>query len=188
MSRAMPQPIVCIRPGRPSDAAAIAHVHVESWRSAYAGILPDAMLLRMSAGGEARNWAAQLGRRRSADGIFVADLASHGVIGFGSCGPARPTALPHAGEVFTLYVAPDHQERGVGRALLTRLAQGLMDRGMASALVWVLSRNPARFFYEAMGGRRIAEKQERLWNGTFGQTAYGWEDLRLIRGRRAGEV
>jgi len=176
-------PIVCIRPGRPADAASIAGVYVESWRSAYAALLPDAMLVRMSAANHTRDWAGQLARKRSADGIFVADLASHGVIGFGSCGPARPTSLPHAGEIFTLYVAPEHQERGVGRALLLRLAEGLMDRGMGSALVWVLSRNPSRFFYEAMGGRKIADKQERLWNGTFRQTAYGWEDLRLIRAR-----
>ena len=45
----------------------------------------------------------------------------------------------------------------------------------------MLSQNPARFFYEAMGGRRIAGKQERLWNTTLPQTAYGWDDLRLLR-------
>lgn len=180
-------PIVSIRPGRPADAAAIARVYVESWRSAYAGLLPDSMLVRMSTSAQTRDWASQLGRRRVAEGIFVADLASHGVIGFGSCGPARPTPLPHAGEIFTLYVAPEHQEHGVGRALLLRLADGLMDRGMGSALVWVLSRNPSRFFYEAMGGRCVAEKRERLWNATLGQTAYGWDDLRMIRAQRVGD-
>ncbi|MFO1113445.1 MAG: GNAT family N-acetyltransferase [Rhodospirillales bacterium] len=87
--------------------------------------------------------------------------------------------------MFTLYVAPEHQERG-SAAPLFRLFDGLTDRGLDSAIVWVLAQNPARFFYEAMGGRRIAAKQERLWNTILPQVAYGWDDLRLIQSRGDG--
>jgi|APTNR8051073442_1049403.scaffolds.fasta_scaffold03575_8 ribosomal protein S18 acetylase RimI-like enzyme len=173
-------PIVRIRPARSADAEAIASVHVDAWRSAYAGLIPNAVLVRMSEGAQARDWAQQLARRRLADSILVADLAGWGVIGFGSCGPARRSVLTHAGEIYTLYVLPEHQDRGIGRALLLGLFDGLIDRGLFSALVWVLAQNPSRFFYEAMGGRRIGEKQERLWNTLLPQTAYGWDDLRLL--------
>ncbi|MBK8175413.1 MAG: GNAT family N-acetyltransferase [Rhodospirillales bacterium] len=174
-------PIVRIRPGRPADADRIAEVYVESWRSAYAGMIPNAVLVRLSAGAQAREWAQQLSRRKLADSILVADLTGHGVIGFGSCGAARASHLPHGGEIYTLYVAPGHQDRGIGRALLTRMFDVLIDRGLNSVVAWVLAQNPSRFFYEAMGGRRIAEKQERLWNTILPQTAYGWDDLRLLR-------
>ncbi len=33
---------------------------------------------------------------------MVAEDASAGVVGFGSCGPARGTSLPYRGEVYTL--------------------------------------------------------------------------------------
>ena len=79
-------PIVRIRPGRPSDADAIAHVYIEAWRSAYAGLVPNAVLVRMSVGMQAREWAQQLSRRKLADSVLVADLSGHGIIGFGSCG------------------------------------------------------------------------------------------------------
>ncbi len=174
-------PIVRIRPGSPADAEAIARVYVKSWRSAYAGLIPNAVLIRMSATAQAREWSQQLSRRNRADSVLVADLRGAGIVGFGSCGAARSSLLPHAGEIFTLYVLPEHQERGIGRALLFRLFDGLIDRGLNSAIIWVLSQNPARFFYEAMGGRRIAGKEERLWNTTLPQTAYGWDDLRLLR-------
>ena len=177
-------PIVRIRPGRPVDAQAIAYVYVEAWRSAYAGILPNTALVRMSPSSQARDWSQQLARRRLADSILVADLAGFGIIGFGSCGAARQSVLALAGEIFTLYVAPEHQERGVGRALLFRLFDALIDRGLNSAVVWVLAQNPARFFYEAMGARRVAEKKERLWNTVLPQAAYGWDDLRLVRTQR----
>src|SRR5512144_750293 len=179
-------PIVRIRPGRPADAEAIAHVYTEAWRSAYAGLVPNAVLVRTPAPAQPRERAHQLSRRKLADSILVADLSGHGIIGFGSCGAARRTLLAHAGEIYTLYVAPEHQEHGVGRALLLSLFDALIDRGMNSAVVWVLAQNPARFFYEAMGGRRIAEKQERLWNTLLPQAAYGWDDLRLVRAQRQG--
>jgi ribosomal protein S18 acetylase RimI-like enzyme len=177
-------PIVRIRPGRPPDADAIAHVYIEAWRSAYAGLVPNAVLVRMSVGVQAREWAQQLSRRKLVDSVLVADLSGHGIIGFGSCGSARHTILSHAGEIYTLYVSPEHHDRGVGCALLLSLFDALIDRGLNSAVVWVLAQNPARFFYEAMGGRRVAEKKERLWNTVLPQAAYGWDDLRLVRAQR----
>ncbi|MCG8509732.1 MAG: hypothetical protein MI741_10945, partial [Rhodospirillales bacterium] len=50
--------------------------------------------------------------------------------------------------------------------------------GMQSAVIWVLSRNPTRFFYEKMGGKRLAEREEALWGTMLPETAYGWTDLR----------
>jgi ribosomal protein S18 acetylase RimI-like enzyme len=180
-------PIVRIRPGRTADAQGIARVYVDAWRSAYAGIIPNSVLVRMSEQAQTLQWSQQLARRSGGETVVVAELAGHGVIGFGSCGDGRHAALPQAGEIYTLYVAPEHQERGVGRAVLLQLFEALVDRGHNSAMVWVLALNPARFFYEAMGGRRIAEKRERLWNALLPQVAYGWDDLRLVRTQLSGE-
>ena len=41
--------MITVRRARPSDAGAIAAVHVAAWRSAYPGILPDGYLARLSA-------------------------------------------------------------------------------------------------------------------------------------------
>ncbi len=175
---------VRIRPARPADAEGIAAVHVEAWRSAYPGLVPSNVLLRLSRRAQAREWTAQLSRRSFAEWVVVAELANGTVIGFGSCGEARVTGLPQAGEIYTLYVSPEHQDQGVGGAMLLRLFEMLIDRGLTSALVWVLAQNPSRFFYEAMGGRRVAERRERLWNTVLPQIAYGWDDLRLVGTRR----
>ena len=51
------------------------------------------------------------------------------------------------------------------------------DRRYGAALVWVLAANPARFFYETLGGRRVAEQQERLWGTQLPEYAYHWPDL-----------
>ena len=99
------------------------------------------------------------------------------VVGFASCGPAVSGPAGFAGEVYTLYVLPDWQERGVGRALLGACFAALRSAGLGSALIWVLADNPSRFFYEAMGGTRVGERDETLWGVVLHEAAYGWPDL-----------
>ncbi|NJO56747.1 MAG: GNAT family N-acetyltransferase [Rhodospirillales bacterium] len=170
---------VRIRPASPEDADEIASIHVDAWRTTYPGLVPARVLVRLSERAQAREWAAQLGRRHAAESVVVAEIAGRGVVGFGSCGEARTRGL-HAGEVYTLYMSPEHQEQGIGRAMLLRLFEHLADRGLPSALVWVLAQSPSRFFYEAMGGRPVGERNQRLWNTVLPQTAYGWDDVRLV--------
>lgn len=173
--------MVVIREARAVDAPAIAHVHVESWRNAYAGLLPDDVLVRMCHRTHTAQWARILGQRRNREIVLVAELPNQGVIGFGSCGRVREKRLAHAGEVFTLYVQPEFQERGIGRKLLCRLFDALVSRGITSAVAWVLAENPSRFFYETMRGRRVAERDEVLWNTALHEVAYGWDDITQFR-------
>ena len=77
-----------------------------------------------------------------------------------------------------LYVHPNFQGQAVGRSLLAKLFRVLATKGLDSALIWVLAENPARFFYEAMGGTLIAGREERLWGVPLREMAYGWSDLK----------
>jgi len=176
---------ISLRPARSHDAAGIARVHVETWRDTYAGLVPDGYLLNLTQAGQAAQWAAALGGTRSAETALVAEIiGAQGprVVGFGSCGRAR--AGPVAGEVYTLYVGANWQNRGIGRRLLTGLFEVLAKQRTAAAAIWVLSGNPARFFYEAMGGIRQAERKERFAGTLLDETAYVWPDLQAWLSRR----
>lgn len=163
-----------------ADAEAIARVHVSAWRAAYAGVVPDRYLVAMSQAGQARQWRRLLGRSRVRETVLVAEALLGGnreVVGFGNCGPVRPCGLSYAGEVYTLYVAGDWQDCGIGRALLTGLFQALLGAGLSDALIWVLSANPARFFYQTVGGCAAAERKEAFAGALLDETAYAWPDL-----------
>jgi GNAT superfamily N-acetyltransferase len=163
-----------------ADAEAIARVHVAAWRAAYAGVVPDRYLVAMSQAGQARQWRRLLDPSRVRDTVLVAEAPLDGareIVGFGSGGPARPCGLKYAGEVYTLYVAGDWQDRGIGRALLTGLFQALLGAGLPNALIWVLSANPARFFYQTVGGTAAANRQEAFAGTLLDETAYAWPDL-----------
>jgi len=169
---------IIVRRGRADDAASIARIHVDSWRSTYAGILPEDMLLRLSsADHEARWWRHVLGRFRRRHYVYVAEHETDGAIGFISGGPARESGLEPEAEIYALYLLDDYQDEGVGRALFLRLATHLNRECGPSLVVWVLSENPSRHFYEAMGGRRIGRRTERMGSVEVQETAYGWADM-----------
>lgn len=163
-----------VRPARESDASAIGAVYVDTWRTTYAGIVPDKVLLQMSAPIQAERWRRELAR----DGqiVFVAADERGRVLGFTSGGPARKGARVD-GEIYTLYVDPDAQGGGVGRALVTEVFRAFAGFGWQTAVIWVLQANPARFFYEALGGARVGERVERLWGVDLAETGYVWSDL-----------
>jgi len=167
--------MLSIRTARASDVQAIAHVDIETWRTTYPGMLPDDFLTALDERQRARQWLRFIAQRP--DDVVLAYDEWDQVRGFGSCGRQRETLLPYAGEIYTLYVGPDFQGQGIGRQLLLALFQRLLRDGLSSAMLWVLAANPSRYFYERVGGRRIADRQ--LDMGSFGvpAVAYGWPDL-----------
>jgi ribosomal protein S18 acetylase RimI-like enzyme len=175
--------MIAVRQARPEDAKAIARIEVETWRATYAGVLPDRALIGMSERRQAASWLTLLQRRP--DGVMVAQRGGEGVVGFGNCGTQRDRSLPFAGEIYTLYVAPDAQGDGVGRHLLTRLFGRLAETGHRSALIWVVRANPARFFYERLGGRQVLHRKIPVGGEPVEAIAYGWSDLSGDFARRA---
>jgi len=167
---------VRIERARPPDAGPLARVYVETWRSAYAGLLPDRVLVAMQTSvHEARfgRWIAQQSDRQF---ILVARVPKAGVVGLCNAGRARGRPQTE-GEVYLLYVDQDWQNRGIGRALLQAALRGLRAGGYRRAMLWVLADNPSRFFYEAAGGVRAAERTERLWGTDLPEICYLWPDL-----------
>ena len=69
--------MIAIRRARASDAAAIGALHVAVWRSAYAGILPDAYLAGLSATRLAAGYQRDMFDRRGGYAVFVAVASGH---------------------------------------------------------------------------------------------------------------
>ncbi len=179
--------MIRIRKAVGADAERIAEIYVETWRTTYAGTLPDRVLIGMSTERQATSWARAI--QHSSEIVMVAEDEDSGVVALASGGVNRMSRSRFEGEVYTLYVQPDYQDQGIGRRLLGRMFRELAGRGLNSAVIWVLAPNPSRFFYEAMGGLRVGDRDEKLWGTTLKELAYGWTDLTaaLRAGRPAVE-
>ena len=173
-------PEITIRHPALEDAAAIARVHALSWQSAYRGIVPDEFLDAI----DVDAWAERHRRNMAEDPAnFVSCVAeAEGeIVGWALGGPNRDAASGLAGELFTIYLLPERLRRGIGRRLIREVAESLIGLGFGSMIVWVLADNrPAMGFYEALGGRYVAEKEHPIGGVSLMEVAYGWRDLREL--------
>jgi len=176
---------------------AIGRVHVETWQSSYAGLLPDALLVAMSDVRQSAWWSPRAlddpppGRA----GIFVADDDEMGVVGFTSGGAdARHARGPRRrrgagwGRSTPSMSSPTSRNRGLGRALLDALFGQFVADGYDTAILWMLAENPTRFFYEAAGAARVvggAHRTPLAGADCRGGGAYAWRDLETTAGSAA---
>ena len=128
----------------------IAMIHVEAWRAAYRGIVPDEFLDSLSVDERESTWKQIL---LTADAETWVAEQSETIIGWISAAASRD-ADPRAstGEIWGIYVAPGRWRIGVGRSLCETAERYLRRQGFTEVTLWVLRDNErAVKFYQSNG-------------------------------------
>jgi GNAT superfamily N-acetyltransferase len=147
---------VVVRPAEPPDATGIAGVHVESWRAAYADIVPAAVLDNLSVERRATFWEERLSDPADSS-TWVAEREGL-IVGFAG---TQPTDAADASdtpvgtvELATIYLLPDVWRQGIGSALERVAVARHTALGTPMLILWVFAANDrARRFYEFAGWR-----------------------------------
>ena len=172
-----------IRPVAPEQWAAIADLHLKSWRSAYRGILTGEYLDGEIELERSRAWQARIGSGIPPDiGLFAA--RQHGqLVGF-VCANLNPDRTPQWGpRVENLHCHPDYKGKGTGRALLVRAAQWVEEERPGSALhLYVYDLNEAaRGFYRRMGATEVESIMVSAADGRdHPEKVCWWPSARLV--------
>ncbi|HEX8227991.1 MAG TPA: GNAT family N-acetyltransferase [Chloroflexia bacterium] len=169
-----------IREATIEDVPGIARVHIESWRTTYKGIMPQSIIEGFTYEQREALWRRALDPG-NASFVYVAEEGGE-VVGFASGGPAREDAPNHAAELYAIYLLQEHQGKGIGRRLFDAVVQELARRGLYSMAIWVIAENPACGFYEAMGGRKVYEREEEADDKMLLEIGYGWDDITALAG------
>ncbi|MFI5285890.1 MAG: GNAT family N-acetyltransferase [Candidatus Dormibacteria bacterium] len=151
---------IAIRDATPSDAEAIAALHLASWLAAYRGIVPDECLNTVTIQSRVTRWRRALSAAESPliETVVAVDRAT--ILGVCSSGLRRQPASSDVGEVYALHVRPDCRRHGFGKLLLDGAVRRLATRGLTGAVLWVLRENAsARRFYEAQGWSFTGEER-----------------------------
>ena len=90
-------------------------------------------------------------------------------------GPLRDEELPYVGEIYAMYVKQEYQKRGIGKALITRLAAEFHREDWNDFLIWCLLKNPSCGFYEKMNGKHQESKKIRIGDKPLIQHGYVFE-------------
>jgi ribosomal protein S18 acetylase RimI-like enzyme len=169
-----------IRQATVADVAAIARVHVESWRTTYKGLLPDDYLANLTYQQREPLWRGILSTPTGPQLVYVAEDTAESIVGFASGGPERSGDPVYTGEVYAIYLLEGWQRQGIGRQLTVTLVRRLIQRGLTSLLIWVMADNPSRRFYEALGGQPVRDRRQMTGGVEVTDVAYGWLDARVL--------
>ncbi|GAA0490542.1 GNAT family N-acetyltransferase [Salinibacillus aidingensis] len=160
------------------DAAGIAHVHVDSWRSTYKDLVRKQDLdQETSYENRKAFWETILKKHYKNQILYVGVNEQNQVIGFISGGAERSKKFDYDGEIYAVYILEQYQGFGLGKALLNAFMKEALQLGYQSVLVWVLTANPSGKFYEYFGAKPIEAEEITIGEGTYEETAFGWPQI-----------
>jgi len=149
-----------IRMATPKDALGITIVNVYTWKTAYPGLMPAAMIDERIATLPSR--AEKIKETLLSGSECLVATVDEVVIGFCRLGASRNDLYPQDGEIYAIYVLKGFSGTGVGRALLNAGMDVLRSHGYRSLVLNCLQGNPSRGFYEHMGGRLVGQRSDEL--------------------------
>lgn len=165
-----------VRPATTRDAKAIAEIHVATWHAAYKDLMPEEFLQKATVEKRLAFWREAI--EYSEPQLLVATDGDE-VIGFVGFDRSRDAGTKSTtGEIWAMYVAPEHWSKGAGLALWDGAREGLKEEGCTQVTLWVLLRNERalRFYEQAAGFKR---EMPSLKTVAFGSVKL--EEIRLKR-------
>jgi GNAT superfamily N-acetyltransferase len=133
---------VSVRPAEPGDAAEVGRIQVETWRLAYADVLPAPALDALEPAQAADQWSRAIVTPPSPRHHVLVALEQQWVVGFAALGPVEDVEAddPQPDATFELaliVVEPRWGRRGHGSRLLAAVVDHARADGMTRAVSWV---------------------------------------------------
>ena len=158
------------------DAAAIALLHLTSWKETYSGMIPPGILENADLADRTARWRTYL--EVTGAPTYLA-RANGEAAGFIRAGPVKePVAEGADGHIFALYILKCFHRLGIGRRLIGLAAWDWVNQGGKALSVGVLTANqPACAFYGALGARFV-RPDVYPWDGhNLAETIYIFDNL-----------
>ena len=175
---------ITVRPASLLNAADIAHIHLNCWKNNYKGIIDQSFLDTLTLEDRLKNRQKIL--KESTDIHFIA-LYQNKIVGFCDAGhfyfrtnqklsTEQRNNRNEPGEIYSMYVSPEYQNRGIGKFLFEQARNELNNKGLIPFIIWTLKDNQASCqFYESLGGIRIDEMVRSFGGREYSQVAYRLE-------------
>lgn len=158
-----------LRAAEASDLEAIKALHIDSWQRSYVGLLPQAYLAGPVVADLSALWGPE-----ALDGRACAVAEEGGLLGFAvmaKLGQGTPY-------LDSLHVAKEAQGQGVGRTLLSWIANALRGQGYDALCLDVLAGNAAGLAaYQALGGQLGTPVQGTCFGHEVTDIPVRWDSL-----------
>ncbi len=157
---------LAIREATVDDIPALSRLHVKTWNATYAPLLTKGPSEKIR---EAQ-WRQKFANTDATWFCFVVENRRGELIGFAQGN--RSDHPEYAGELNKIYLLREYQGVGLGRSLISVVAQRFLSEGIDS--MWLLgdARNPSNKVWIALGAVKTDDDP--------GTGNYGWRDVRTL--------
>jgi ribosomal protein S18 acetylase RimI-like enzyme len=169
------------RPAVIQDSPSLARIQVDSYRGAYAAIMPQDYLDQFTYEEQEQDWRELLSEE-SPDILLVAERPDGQLAGYTLGRPVLTDLDGYDSELVALHVRRSEQGLGAGCGLMVAMAGRLQERGCRAMMLWVPAANDsAQTFYLRLGGQRL-DAGRTTSTGAI-ELAFGWPDIGRLTGR-----
>lgn len=133
------------------NAGEIVKVNIDTWKTAYRGIVSDEYL-------DSLNSLDEIMIERSMKRIqdknpYLIALVNGKIVGMLAYGKSRDNKHGDSGEINAIYVLEEYQGNGIGKKLFLEAVKYLVNENYDSMIIGCLEGNPSNNFYIKMGGK-----------------------------------
>lgn len=172
-----------IRQAKIGDEKELAKIVIDSWKTAYRGIIEDDYLANLNyqeKEEKQRKHITEQDQRGSYIYVYEDDVINK-ILGFIILGPPQEKEMVNFDmEIYALYVEMNNKYRGIGTKLINFAKNKMILLGHKNIFLWCLSDNLSGIrFYKKMGGVILKEKDLVVGNQSVKDMALGFNLLIL---------
>lgn len=151
------------------DAEAVTDVLIDTWKTAYRGIVSDHVL-------DHQDREMLIGRRKKQYKDYIVAEVNGRVVGY--CWYVNDNSFSEDRsdidcEIVAIYVLPETERRGVGRKMFSYAVDDLRKQNREKMVIWCLKENySGRAFYEKMGGKISGEHKTHIGNEDYDEVGF----------------
>ena len=154
------------------DAERLAQVKIACWETTYRGIYPDSKIDNYDYE-ENVNRFKKIINNQNID-LYVV-IVNEEIIGYMSCGEPMRAYDDYEQEIGLLYLLKEYRNQGIGKELVLLASSVIGMKGYKKFFVSCNKYNePARKFYEAMGGKLVCVDEDNE-NKSIPQVKYHYD-------------
>jgi GNAT superfamily N-acetyltransferase len=158
-----------IRQATADDIPALSRLHVITWNATYAPLLIKGPSEKI----RETQWRQKFAKNDPTWFCFVVENRRGELVGFAQGN--RSDHPEYAGELNKIYLLREYQGVGLGRRLISVVAQRFLSEGVDSMWLFGDARNPSNKVWLALGAAKTDD------DPSTGN--YGWRDLRVLIAR-----
>lgn len=175
---------VIIRKATKDDIPDLARIHVPAKQKSYAAAVDNNYLQAFTFEEYEGIWDRFMSAEDATQYLALYNDKPAGVISFGRLRTPPPGTSKirplYSSEIFGIHVHPDFWRKNIGTALMQHAVSLLRDEGHKSLCLWVVDKNEATQFYNALGGQRIGKRMIEIGPSKVKELCYGWRDIKEI--------